>query len=102
MNPGATTRQRFEQHRADPICAGCHSLIDPVGFAFEHFDGMGQYRDNENGGLPIDSSGAYTFSEGTKQYPDAAGLMQAMADSEQAHLCYSKKLASLPKVCAQG
>jgi hypothetical protein len=73
----------------------CHNqLINPVGFAFEHFDGMGQYRDTENDGLIIDSSGAYRFSDGTKKYSDAGGLMQAMAGSEQAHLCYAKKLAS--------
>lgn len=94
LQPGQTNRQRISALTMG--CGGaCHNqMINPLGFAFEHFDGMGQYRDNENGGLPIDSSGAYTFSEGTKQYQDAAGLMQAMADSEQAHLCYSKKLAS--------
>lgn len=94
LQPGQTNRQRISTLTAG--CGGvCHNeMINPLGFAFEHFDGMGQYRDNENGGLPIDSSGSYTFSEGAKQYQDAAGLMQAMADSEQAHLCYSKKLAS--------
>jgi len=77
-------------------CGGsCHNqLINPVGFAFEHFDGMGQYRDTENGGLTIDSSGAYRFSEGSRAFSDAGGLMQAMADGKQAHLCYAKKLAS--------
>ncbi|MEI9939626.1 MAG: DUF1592 domain-containing protein [Pseudomonadota bacterium] len=77
-------------------CGGvCHNqMINPVGFAFEHFDGMGRYRDTENDGLTIDSSGAYQFSDGTQTFSDAGGLMQAMADSEQAHLCYAKKLAS--------
>ncbi|HVY26241.1 MAG TPA: DUF1592 domain-containing protein [Polyangiaceae bacterium] len=94
LQAGQTNRQRISTLTAG--CGGvCHNeMINPLGFAFEHFDGMGQYRDAENGGLPIDSSGAYTFSEGTKTYQDAAGLMQAMADSEQAHLCYSKNLAS--------
>jgi hypothetical protein len=77
-------------------CGGtCHNqLINPVGFAFEHFDGMGQYRDTENDGLTIDSSGTYHFSDGAKSFEDAGELMRAMAESEQAHLCYSKKLAS--------
>ena len=77
-------------------CGGvCHNqLINPVGFAFEHFDGMGQYRDSENDGLSIDSSGSYDFSDGSQTFSDAAGLMQAMANSAQAHLCYAKKLAS--------
>lgn len=77
-------------------CGGtCHNqLINPVGFAFEHFDGMGRYRDTENDGLTIDSSGAYDFGRGKKAFRDAGGLMRAMADGEQAHLCYAKKLAS--------
>ena len=77
-------------------CGGvCHNqLINPIGFAFEHFDGMGQFRDTENGGLTIDSSGTYQFDDGPETFTDAAGLMQAMAKSEQAHLCYAKKLAS--------
>ncbi|HYQ00196.1 MAG TPA: DUF1592 domain-containing protein [Polyangiaceae bacterium] len=77
-------------------CGGvCHNqLINPVGFAFEHFDGMGQYQDTENDGLTIDTTGSYTFSDGAKPFADAGELMQAMADSDQAHLCYAKKLAS--------
>jgi hypothetical protein len=74
----------------------CHNdMINPLGFAFEHFDGMGQWRDTENGGLTIDSSGSYTFADGTTQtWTDAAGLMQALAATPQTHTCYSKKLAS--------
>jgi len=77
-------------------CGGtCHDqLINPVGFAFEHFDGMGRYRDTENDGLTIDSSGTYHFSDGAKSFKDAGELMHRMAESQQAHLCYTKKLAS--------
>jgi hypothetical protein len=52
----ATLRERLEVHRADPACAGCHSLIDPLGFGLENFDGIGAWREDENG-LPLDSSG---------------------------------------------
>lgn len=94
LQPGQTNRQRI-----DTLTSGCgaachNAMINPVGFAFEHFDGMGQYRDVENGGLAIDSSGSYTFNEGEQQFEDNAGFLQAMAESEQAHLCYTKKLAS--------
>jgi len=77
-------------------CGGvCHKqLINPVGFAFEHFDGMGQYQDTDKNGLPIDSSGEYDFGQGPKAFADAGSLMRAMADGAQAHLCYAKKLAS--------
>ncbi|WP_437874323.1 DUF1592 domain-containing protein [Sorangium sp. So ce513] len=94
LEPGQTNRERIT--RLTGACGGsCHNeLINPVGFAFEHFDGMGRYRDEENGGLPIDSSGVYTFSEGPKAFADAGELMRHMAEGEQAHLCYAKKLAS--------
>ncbi|MFT7626233.1 MAG: hypothetical protein ACI9WU_005428 [Myxococcota bacterium] len=55
-DPNATTRERFAQHTADPECAGCHNMIDPVGFGFEHYDQLGRWRDTENG-LPIDATG---------------------------------------------
>ena len=38
-------RERLEQHRANPVCASCHKLMDPIGFALENFDAVGQYRD---------------------------------------------------------
>ncbi len=51
-----TLRQRLEQHRADPACASCHKLMDPLGFALENFDAVGQWRTQE-GGQAIDPSG---------------------------------------------
>jgi len=51
-----TLRQRLEQHRADPACAACHKLMDPLGFALENFDAVGQWRVQE-GGQAIDASG---------------------------------------------
>jgi hypothetical protein len=50
-----TLRQRMERHRHDPVCASCHSLIDPFGFALENFDLVGRWRDFE-AGEPIDSA----------------------------------------------
>lgn len=58
-DPNATTREQFDQHTAEPSCAGCHALIDPLGFPFEHYDAVGQWRDEENG-LPIDASGSFS------------------------------------------
>lgn len=56
VDPSATTRQRFAQHTESPSCAGCHTLIDGVGFTFERFDQFGRYRQTEHG-LPVDESG---------------------------------------------
>jgi hypothetical protein len=72
----------------------CHTYyINPLGFAFESFDGMGRFRNMDNG-RPVDTSAAYPFAEGYKPFADAAELMQLMADSKQAHACYAKKVAS--------
>ncbi|MFY0532725.1 DUF1592 domain-containing protein [Nannocystis pusilla] len=51
-----TVREKLEQHQSDPVCAGCHSIIDPPGFLFEHFDSVGGYRTLDNG-YPVDASG---------------------------------------------
>ena len=56
LDPTATTRERFNQHSADPACRACHQLIDPLGFGFESYDGVGAFRTTENG-LPIDATG---------------------------------------------
>jgi Protein of unknown function (DUF1592)/Protein of unknown function (DUF1588)/Protein of unknown function (DUF1595)/Protein of unknown function (DUF1585) len=54
--PGSTVRQMLTAHRSQPMCASCHGLMDPIGFAMESFDASGQYRTTDNG-QAIDSSG---------------------------------------------
>src|SRR6185295_19072620 len=49
-------RESMEAHRANPVCAGCHKSMDPIGFSLENFDGVGQWRTKDHG-LPIDASG---------------------------------------------
>ena len=53
---GQTFRQRLEQHRSKPECAGCHARMDPIGFGLENFDATGKWR-QEIGGKEVDSSG---------------------------------------------
>jgi len=52
-----SVRERLEKHRANPVCASCHQKIDPLGFALENYDSLGQYRVKDEGGNVIDSSG---------------------------------------------
>lgn len=54
--PTGSLRERMEAHRTDPICSSCHSQMDPIGFSFEHYDGIGRYRDTDNG-FEIDPAG---------------------------------------------
>ena len=51
-----TIREKLEQHRADPNCAACHALMDPIGLAFENFDAIGRWREKDDGQV-IDPSG---------------------------------------------
>jgi hypothetical protein len=57
-----TLRQRMEQHRANPNCAGCHAKMDPIGFGLENFNGIGAWR-NKDGSAGIDSSGTLVTGE---------------------------------------
>jgi hypothetical protein len=50
-------RAQMEQHRSNPVCAGCHRVMDPLGFALENFDGVGRWR-TIDASAPIDASGA--------------------------------------------
>jgi hypothetical protein len=59
----STVRARMEQHRANPACAGCHKVMDPLGLALENFDAVGAWRTRESG-IAIDASGELT--DGTK------------------------------------
>ena len=53
----STVREQLELHRTNPVCASCHKNIDPVGFALENFNAVGQWQDTTKDGLKIDSSG---------------------------------------------
>ncbi len=52
-----SVRERMEQHRANPACASCHRVMDPLGFALENFDAIGKWRTSEAGTV-IDASGS--------------------------------------------
>jgi cytochrome c553 len=52
-----TLRQRTEMHRANPVCANCHKILDPIGFGLENFDAIGRWRDTDDSGGKIDATG---------------------------------------------
>jgi hypothetical protein len=86
---GQTNRARVEATTAS--CVGCHQDINPLGFAFEGFDGLGRERALDNG-LPVDPAGSYTAEGGARSFADARDLMRILADSGRAHTCYAKML----------
>ena len=69
--PGATPaslRERMEQHRANPVCASCHSRMDPLGFALENYDAVGRWRETDDG---ADINSTIALSGKTIDTPDA-------------------------------
>jgi hypothetical protein len=73
-------RQRMEQHRANPVCASCHSMMDPLGLALENFDAVGRWRTLGESSLPIDATGGTPAGE---RFEGPAGLRQALLDSDR-------------------
>ena len=85
----ATVRQRLEQHRANPACKGCHSRMDPLGFALENYDAIGHWRTQE-GDLPIDATGALPNGQ---TFEGAEGLKQVLLkDQDRFARCLASKL----------
>ncbi|MEM9458205.1 MAG: DUF1588 domain-containing protein [Myxococcota bacterium] len=90
-DPNATTRERFAEHTEDPTCAACHDLIDPIGFAFEHYDGIGAYRTQENG-TEIDASGELVATEDIDgPFVGVHELSERLLGSAQVQQCVSRQ-----------
>jgi hypothetical protein len=72
-----TFRQKLEQHRADPKCANCHAKMDAFGFALENFNGIGQWRDRDEGGAAIDTSGKLATGRAVSGLGDMKTLLRS-------------------------
>jgi hypothetical protein len=76
---GETVRQKLDQHRTDPACAGCHSLMDPVGFGFERYDSVGRYRESDPFGNALTGAGTLVGF----QPPDFTGPLELAPKLQQ-------------------
>lgn len=74
-----TLREAMEKHRGNPVCAGCHARMDPIGFALENYDGIGKWR-AKDGGATIDASGK--LPDGTI-FDGPAGLKKVLITSRR-------------------
>jgi hypothetical protein len=83
-------RETLERHRADPLCASCHKLMDPIGLALENFNAIGTFRKQEFG-EPIDASGTLVTGE---EFKDANDLKQILMTShrENFYRCLTEKV----------
>jgi hypothetical protein len=94
LSKSLTTRERFDNHRKDPTCASCHNVIDPVGFAFEHYDGMGRWRATENG-QPINAQGGIVTANDESLIGMGDGLepmIEKLVQSRQVHDCVAREV----------
>jgi hypothetical protein len=87
-DPNRTTRERFSAHQDDPACSGCHARLDPIGFGFEHFDGVGLWRDIEND-KPIDDSGNVPDTDIAGPFNGVVELAQKLSTSGSARDCFA-------------
>ncbi len=85
--PGLTTRERFNEHGQNSCAIGCHQFIDPLGFAFEHYDGLGKFREVD-AGKPVDATGSIKLDGSAKSFANARELTKLLADSAEARRCF--------------
>ncbi len=86
-----TLRQRLEEHRAQPACAGCHAMMDPIGLSFENFDGVGEYR-SIDAGQPIDATGTLSTPEGDVDFSGPAELAPLLVGDARFDACVTRKV----------
>jgi hypothetical protein len=92
-DPNLTTRDRFDEHVADPTCAGCHSMIDGVGFTFEGFDGMGASRDGIENGQPVNTATVLDLGvDFDGAYANSDELALALSQSPAVRACFARHL----------
>jgi mono/diheme cytochrome c family protein len=77
---GLSIRDRLEQHRNDPICSSCHSIMDPLGFALESFDATGRWRVVDELKRPVDNVGTWTNGEEINGF---TGLRSMLVDQRE-------------------
>lgn len=88
--PDQTNRQRVEALTGVSPCKSCHNtFINPLGFAFESYDAIGQWRDTDNG-KPVDTSATFVLDGQSVTYNGAVQLSQLLAKSPSVHHCYAE------------
>jgi hypothetical protein len=86
ITPGVTTRQMFAMHDKVEPCKSCHTLMDPVGFGLENYDGVGKWRTTDQG-QPVDASGTMTASDVDGTFTGAVELAGKLAKSQEMNDC---------------
>lgn len=86
ITPGVSTREMFSQHSKVEPCKSCHTMMDPIGFGFEAFDGIGRFRTTDQG-KPVDASGTLAYSDVDGDFVGAVALAKKLAQSQEVRDC---------------
>lgn len=92
LSPNLSTRERVSKQTKPVSCQSCHDMINPLGFAMEHFDTVGRYRTDENG-KKIDASGAYMRADAElAKFTNATDLGAFVAEGREGHAAFVERL----------
>lgn len=87
-----TVREDVSLRTSGMVCMGCHAVINPIGFAFEHYDAIGRWQTDEVvSGLPVDSSGELTFGDNPGEVNGPVEMLERLSDSREARSCYARE-----------
>lgn len=113
LDPNKPTRERFAAHTNNPNCQSCHQYIDNIGFGFENYNAVGQFRTVEGNNLPVDASGgisglAIMTESDSYSFSDLRGLSTVLATSgnQATSMCLARQYqrfangVSEPNECA--
>jgi hypothetical protein len=91
ITAGVSSRQRITEHTSSPVCAACHSRINPLGFTLDHFDVAGQWREQDEG-LPIDAKASIGEVGFGGDIDGARALSEQLAQSPNTQACVAQQL----------
>ena len=92
ITPGQPQWARLEEHRAQPLCASCHEMMDPLGVPFESFDATGRLRSEDEQGNPVQTAGAITHTAASDTpVADAIQLSARLAESPEVRECFARQ-----------
>lgn len=86
--PTGSFREKLEQHIADPVCASCHHVMDDLGFALDHYDAIGAWRDNDSG-FAIDATGEVP---GAGKFDGATEMTKLLVKDPRLDACAAQKM----------
>jgi hypothetical protein len=88
--PNLSVRERFEEHSKQPCATACHGIMDPLGFAFENYNGVGGYQ-TMDGGKPVNASGVLKIDGQERPFKNAIEMSRLLGDSKQVGECLARQ-----------